>query len=202
MAPTSYGDHRLPSGRHTLSPEEVAANQRWRLIGAASEALAERRLVGVTARLISHRAAVSNYTFYEHFSGVDDVLVAAFSLASKLLLEAVGAACDERPNGESALENALAAALAFGAREPGMAALFTLEVATGVPTVAGERERLLGRLEALLTGHSVNRGGKVSAPGRQLALGAGVALGVERLEAEPSLLPIAAHELTAMIARH
>jgi hypothetical protein len=38
----AFAAYRLPSGRHHIPPELVAENQRWRLLGAAAEVLAER----------------------------------------------------------------------------------------------------------------------------------------------------------------
>ena len=37
-----FAEHRLPPGHHGLTPETVAENQRWRLLGAVAEELAER----------------------------------------------------------------------------------------------------------------------------------------------------------------
>jgi DNA-binding transcriptional regulator YbjK len=199
VSPTPYRDYRLPSGRHDLSPEEVAANRRWRLIGAASEVLAEKRLRGVTARQISRRAAVSNYTFYEHFSGVDDVLAAAFKLAAELLVEVMGSACAVGVDGSSGRRNAVASVLAFAAREPGLASLMRLEVAVGVPTVAAERELLVDRLESLLGADQRIDANEAWPRAWRSAVGAAMALGLDRLEDEESTAADAADELAAIL---
>jgi AcrR family transcriptional regulator len=127
----------------------VIANQRRRLIAAAGEILAERGLLRMTARLISRRARVSNYTFYEHFAGVDEVLEASFGLAARSATEAVGTACGSTPDFDAKVITALAAVLAFGKRGPAMAALFAPEL-IAVPGVLRQYEVLLTRLSSLL----------------------------------------------------
>lgn len=50
---------RLPRGRHGLSPEYVARNQRERLIAGLTEVLYEKGYQDTTVSLIGQRAAVS-----------------------------------------------------------------------------------------------------------------------------------------------
>jgi DNA-binding transcriptional regulator YbjK len=178
MAPVPFRDYRLPRGNHGLSRAQVTENQRWRLIGAASEVLAEERILGVTSRLVARRAGVSSHTFYEHFEDVDDVLAAAFANAAQLLVESTGAAFAAHEDPEGAWGAALSAALAAGADEPGLAALMRIELAVAVPAVAAERERLLRRLAALPDAIGRRRSG----PGCRWAVTAALALGVERLQ--------------------
>jgi AcrR family transcriptional regulator len=149
MPPPSYRDYRLPRGNHGLSRAQVAENQRWRLLGAASELLAERRLAGLTSRLIARRAGVSSHTFYEHFDNVDGVLAAAFANAAQLLVELIAGDCASTAEHREQVYGALEVAISLGAMEPGLVALFRVEVAVGIPEVGAERERLLARLDAL-----------------------------------------------------
>lgn len=152
MPPPSYRDYKLPRGRHGLAREEVAANQRWRLIGAAADVFAERGVGGTTSRLIALRAGVSSYTFYEFFSGVEDVLEASFEVAAQSLGEVIVAACEERSDGEAGLAAVIGAALAFGAAEPGLAAVIGLPLAVSQPAVAAGRAELLKKIGGLLDG--------------------------------------------------
>jgi AcrR family transcriptional regulator len=146
MPPPSYRDYQLPRGRHGLAAETVAENQRWRLIGAASELLAEHGLLGLSSRLIARRAGVSSHTFYEHFESVDAVLTAAFANAAELLVGLLARTCDEIDPGH---QKALGAALGLGAEEAGLVALLRVEVSVAIPEIGAERERLLARLDAL-----------------------------------------------------
>jgi AcrR family transcriptional regulator len=183
VVPPSYRDYRLPRGRHGLGGREVLENQRWRLIGAGAEILAEARLEGVTSRAVARRAGVSGETFYRHFADVPDLLVAAFAVAAQLLVEVVGRACVEGCDGAGAAAAALEAALVFGAAEPGLGALMRTEVAVALPQLAAERERLLGRLAALAVGEGR---GPTSRAGLA-AVGALLSIGLDLLEAgEPT----------------
>jgi AcrR family transcriptional regulator len=199
VSPPDYGEYRLPHGRHGLTREEVAASQRWRLIGAASELLAEGRLAGLTSRAIAARARVSRYTFYEHFADVDDLLAESFALAARLLVEAVAGACEagEGPAGHGAA--AVGAALSLGAEEAGLVSLMRTELTVAIPGLAAQRDQLVGRLEALLLDGC---GGEIRAEGkaaRAAALAATLAVGVDQLQAEGPTASAAA-ELGALLS--
>jgi AcrR family transcriptional regulator len=175
MPPPSFRDYRLPSGRHGLTPAQVAENQRLRLIGAGSDLLAEGRLPGLTSRLICRRAGVSGHTFYEHFANVDALLVAAFANAAQLLVELIAGACTGRADRGERIQKALAAAVCLGGEEHGFAALFRIEVAVAIPEVGAERERMLARLSALAAGRRPETD-------RCTAIAAAFALAVDQLE--------------------
>ncbi|HET7590066.1 MAG TPA: TetR/AcrR family transcriptional regulator [Solirubrobacterales bacterium] len=83
----------MPRGRHGLSPEYVAANQRGRLIAGLIEALYEVGYQRTTVSLIGQRAAVSKSDFYKHFESKDDCFLAAYDSAVERIREGVGAAC-------------------------------------------------------------------------------------------------------------
>src|ERR1700743_140831 len=72
---------RLPRGRHGLSPEFVARNQRDRLITALILTLAEVGYQKTTVSMIGRRAAVSKSDFYKHFDSKDDCFLAAYDYA-------------------------------------------------------------------------------------------------------------------------
>ncbi len=63
---------RLPRGRHGLSPEFVAQNQRDRLIAGLTEVLYEAGYQKTTVSLIGGRASVSKSDFYKHLESKDD----------------------------------------------------------------------------------------------------------------------------------
>jgi AcrR family transcriptional regulator len=86
---------RLPRGRHGLSPEYVAQNQRERLISGLIEALYEAGYQKTTVSLIGQRAAVSKSDFYKHFGSKDDCFIAAYDVAIERIREHVVAACAE-----------------------------------------------------------------------------------------------------------
>ncbi|HEX5984380.1 MAG TPA: TetR family transcriptional regulator, partial [Solirubrobacterales bacterium] len=67
MADFDTGMDRLPRGRHGLSPEYVARNQRERLIDGLISTLHEAGYQQATVSLIGQRAAVSKSDFYKYF---------------------------------------------------------------------------------------------------------------------------------------
>src|SRR6202000_696655 len=84
---------RLPRGRHGLSPEFVARNQRDRLIAALIVTLDEVGYQKTTVSMIGHRAAVSKSDFYKHFDSKDECFFAAYDYAVDRVRSAVVDAC-------------------------------------------------------------------------------------------------------------
>lgn len=94
VADFNAGMDRLPRGRHGLSPEFVAQNQRARLIAGLTRALYEVGYQKTTVSLIGQRAAVSKSDFYKHFESKDDCFIAAYDEAIARIREQVVAACE------------------------------------------------------------------------------------------------------------
>jgi AcrR family transcriptional regulator len=86
---------RLPRGRHGLSPEFVARNQRDRLIAALILTLDEVGYQKTTVSMIGRRAAVSKSDFYKHFDSKDECFLAAYDFAVERIRAAVVEACAE-----------------------------------------------------------------------------------------------------------
>lgn len=84
---------RLPRGRHGLSPEYVARNQRERLIAALTDVLFEVGYQKTTVSLIGKRAAVSKSDFYKHFESKDECFYAAYDAAVQRIHARVAEAC-------------------------------------------------------------------------------------------------------------
>lgn len=118
---------RLPRGRHGLSREFVAQNQRDRLLVAISETLDERGYEEATVSAIGSRAHVSKSDFYRHFDSKDGCFLAAYDDALGRLREEVVAACSERKDWVDGVCAGMATALAWLAREPGCANLLLVE---------------------------------------------------------------------------
>jgi AcrR family transcriptional regulator len=91
---------RLPRGRHGLSPEFVARNQRERLITGLTEVLYEVGYQKTTVSSIGQRASVSKSDFYKHFESKDDCFFAAYEDAIEQIREQVLAACGRHSKGE------------------------------------------------------------------------------------------------------
>lgn len=140
---------RLPRGRHGLSPEFVARNQRERLIAGLTQALYEVGYQKTTVSLIGQRAAVSKSDFYKHFESKDDCFIAAYDAAAARIRERVIAACDAHASEEWAarVTAAIAALLDLFAVEPALASIVLVE---GLRAGRGVYDRYQGVIESFV----------------------------------------------------
>jgi AcrR family transcriptional regulator len=120
---------RLPRGRHGLSPEFVARNQRERLIAGLIQALYEVGYQETTVSLIGKRAAVSKSDFYKHFQSKDECFIAAYDAAVERIRGQVVAACEEAEGEEWArrVRDAIDALLRLLTAEPALASIALVE---------------------------------------------------------------------------
>ncbi len=120
---------RLPRGRHGLSPEFVARNQRERLIAGLTQALYEVGYQKTTVSLIGQRAAVSKSDFYKHFESKDACFYAAYEAAVEKVRERVTGACAAVAGGPWAIrvrEGIVALVMLFTA-DPALATITLVE---------------------------------------------------------------------------
>lgn len=119
---------RLPRGRHGLSREYVAQNQRERLFVALAECLHERGYDKTTVSLVGQRAGVSKSDFYKHFESKDACFLAAYDASVARIRELVLSACKEADGDWPArVLAALESLLDFLAAEPAPARLVMVE---------------------------------------------------------------------------
>src|SRR5689334_17049690 len=120
---------RLPRGRHGLSPEFVARNQRQRLIAGLTEALYEVGYQKTTVSMIGQRAAVSKSDFYKHFESKDECFIAAYDMAIERIRECVTSACEETAGEEwsGRVRAATEALLTLLGDEPALASITLVE---------------------------------------------------------------------------
>jgi AcrR family transcriptional regulator len=117
----------LPRGRHGLSREFVAENQRGRLIVAIATALDEQGYDGATVAAVTTRAGISKSDFYAHFASKDQCFFAAYDAAVERLREEVLAACPKEGEWADGICAGLARALAALTAEPAQANLLLVE---------------------------------------------------------------------------
>jgi AcrR family transcriptional regulator len=120
---------RLPRGRHGLSPDFVARNQRDRLIAALILTLAEVGYQKTTVSMIGRRAGVSKSDFYKHFDSKDDCFFAAYDTAVGRIRETVVEACAVASGEDWALRvrAGILALLSLLVAEPPLAAILLAE---------------------------------------------------------------------------
>lgn len=140
---------RLPRGRHGLSPEFVARNQRQRLIAGLTQALYEVGYQKTTVSLIGQKAAVSKSDFYKHFESKDDCFVAAYDTAVERIRDQVVTACEADAGDEwpPRVRNAIAALLELFTREPALASIALVE---GLRAGRGVYDRYQAAVEAFV----------------------------------------------------
>jgi AcrR family transcriptional regulator len=117
----------LPRGRHGLSREFVAQNQRERLLVSIAESLHQHGYDKTTVSVISSHARVSKSDFYRHFPSKDACFVTAYDDAVERLRQEVLSACASRRDWADGVCTALAAALGFFACEPARASMLLVE---------------------------------------------------------------------------
>jgi AcrR family transcriptional regulator len=120
---------RLPRGRHGLTPEFVARNQRERLIAGLIEVLHEVGYQKTTVSLIGQRASVSKSDFYKHFDSKDDCFFAAYESVIERIREQVVEACGRHGKGEWSprMRDGIASLLTLLAADPALARLALVE---------------------------------------------------------------------------
>ncbi len=138
---------RLPRGRHGLSPEFVAQNQRERLFAALAESLYERGYEETTVAMIGKRAGVSKSDFYKRFESKDACFIAAYDDAVERIRWELLSACDGRRRWEDRMLSALASLLDFLVAEPAKARLVLVE---GLRAGKGVYDRYQEALQSFL----------------------------------------------------
>jgi AcrR family transcriptional regulator len=168
---------RLPFGRHGLPRRFVEENHRDRLIAGALDSLAERGYPATTVAHIIGAAAVSNSTFYSHYPGKEDCVLAAYRASVAWLESEVALASSPIEDWARRVNRAVAVTLALLDSDRRLAQLLAVEIfATGprgraahreavdrlgLPLRVGRGERALGaglppQLEAALIGGAIS----------------------------------------------
>ncbi len=203
--PGTFAAYRLPGGRHRLPPEVVAESQRWRLLGAAAEVLAQRGYAKTTSADVATCAGVSASTFYTHFESFPDCLRAAYEMTGECIWGVVSGPCQaEGLEWSRRLRIAIDDALDFLASEPTLAQLLGAEAPAGVPAIAAARSALIAKLAELLASGRAQRpptAPELPSATEQRLIGATFALVSGRLRAGGAeRLPELAPELAEMLA--
>jgi len=137
---------RLPSGRHGLPREAVAASQRGRLLDAMAQIVAEKGYAATTVADVVERAGVSRRTFYEQFADKEACFLAAYDVGLAVVLgrirdavETGTAASGWRGRARAGVE----AFLALLASEPAFARALQVEILTAGPAALERRDGML-----------------------------------------------------------
>lgn len=140
----------LPAGRHGYSREQVAHNQRERLIAGLASAVAEKGYAAVTLADVTREAKVSRRVFYENFEGKEGCFLAAFEVVVAHLRELVAEAVAPEPDWPRRAIVGTRAVLGFLAAEPDLARLLLVESRGAGPAVAARFAEAVAELIPLL----------------------------------------------------
>lgn len=164
---------RLPRGRHGLSPEFVARNQRERLLAGLIQALYEVGYEKTTVSLIGQRAAVSKSDFYKHFESKDDCFIAAYDTAIDRIHGRLQEVCEEEREAAWAVrvDRAVDALLQMFTTEPALASIALVE---GLRAGRGVYDRYQAALEGFV--HDLRRGAPSGPDGAEVPAATGEAV--------------------------
>jgi len=141
----------LPRGPHSLSREEVAGNQRQRLMAALIDAIGEQGYAKTTVAHVIARAGVSRKAFYEHFPNKQACLLETYDVLARDVVEHVTEAYLRESETAASARAGVSALFEWASERPHALRLVLLEVSSTGPAGIERREQLLGSFEDLLT---------------------------------------------------
>ncbi len=144
---------RLPTGAHSLDPQEVRRDQRERLQSALVELIAERGYQAVRILDLTKLARVSRPTFYSLYNDKEDLFLAAFDdIAARAEAVVAEAYQMQRSPGER-LQAAMRAFAELAAAEPEAVSLMVLGAFGAGPKAFERRNRTLATMEHSIVGY-------------------------------------------------
>lgn len=194
---------KLPRGRHSVPRQEVAENQRRRMLDAAAAAIAEEGCISLSVRQVLERAGVSRATFYEQFKDKQECVTAAYEAAFEQVTAAILAAAKDSPDWPSGISAGVDAALKFTTEFPDQARLLIVfQAVVAEPHLSRRARATQKRLIALLLAGRKGQDG-VRAPlelTEQALLGAAMSVvGTQILAGRLDRLPELKPELVQLI---
>ena len=157
----------LPLGRGSLPPAATAFLQRARILDATARLVAERGYAGASVEEIRRRAGVSRRTFYAHFGGKEDAVVAAFDAVVEYVLPRLVEAFRGAADWAGAIDAVVAAYLALVECDGAWAAFCVVELPGAGRRAMARRDEALARLSEEL-GPSADLHGIIAALDVQL----------------------------------
>jgi AcrR family transcriptional regulator len=140
----------LHGGRHSLSPDMVAFNQRERLLAGLAATVAENGYSKATIARITEAASVSRRTFYENFDSKDECFLAAYEALDTYLATLMEEAVEAESEWPDRVAATFTALIGFLASRPNFARLYLVEPAAVGEAMTAPREKTAQRFIALL----------------------------------------------------
>jgi AcrR family transcriptional regulator len=145
----------IPAPMSDLDP--ALSDHRGRLLEGMAHAVADKGYAAVTIADIVREASVSRRTFYEHFDGKAECLVALYEAASHNALKVLRAALDPQQAWDTQLEQALAAYFDCLASNPVLMRTLYVEILGLGPAGLASRRRVNQEIAGFM-GEVVNGG--------------------------------------------
>jgi AcrR family transcriptional regulator len=133
------------------SAEERRADQRMRLLMAATEVFASEGYAKASVDAIVERARMSRRTYYEHFSDLSDALLQVFEFAAGSLLQRVEEATRNKADPAEQLEAGIRAYLSVFQEHADIARVIHREIRAAGPKHALRHELVLLRFTNLIS---------------------------------------------------
>jgi len=118
----------IPSGRHTLAPDEVEERQRERLLRAIVAAVAERGYKDATIADVVRVARTSRSAFYEHFANKQACFLEAYEQMTSAFIGASLQAAEPLPGWQEKLSAGIATYFEWMGEHPEVAVSTVVEV--------------------------------------------------------------------------
>lgn len=175
----------LPAGRHGFSREQVAHNQRERLIAGLATAVAEHGYNAVTITHITTEAKVSRRVFYANFESKEECFLAAFEVVVGHIHELGAEAVEGIPDWPRQVVAASRAGLAGLASEPDLARLCLVESRSAGPMITSRFSEAVNELVPLLRLGRAERSSERSLPDstEESTIGALISLAYSKVSA-------------------
>lgn len=140
----------LPRGPHGLSRAEVLESQRFRLLTAMADAVAEKGFANTVVADVIARSGVSRATFYQMFRDKQDCFCAAYEMAARSVARIMEAELthlreDTRSTPLEKLDRVMRLYVATLASTPTLARVFLVEVYAAGPEAIAQKAASLDR---------------------------------------------------------
>jgi AcrR family transcriptional regulator len=141
---------RLPRGPHSLTREQVATDQRRRLMDALTDIVGEKGYTAATIADVTTRAGVSRKAFYEHFANKEECFLYTYDTVVKEGIERVAEAYREVEDLSSGAGYGITTLFELAIENPNALRLVLVEVGAVGPAGVARHERLVAAYEELL----------------------------------------------------
>jgi AcrR family transcriptional regulator len=140
----------LPRGPHSLTREQVANNQRARLLEGMIDAIGEKGYAATTVSDVIRRAGVSRKAFYEHFANKEECFLATYDSIAAVGLRGVARAFRRAQGLPDGVHAALAELIELATARPEALRVLMVEIGAAGPAGIERREQLVVHYEDIL----------------------------------------------------